>query len=212
MSQWLWCGVLVMLLGAGLAASKQYWMPARPVTVAMAPRSSELSRFPAPLPSATAPATPLPTAPQVDDVHEPIVTRPELLEAIPEMTVALPTVGGAEESAVSATRAPRPDRETRLMPYADDDEIKDLLVQVHETHGRLWDFNPQVDRQPADVLSWSGLVRWALQLDPRDMAGAEESEEPPLLQPVLPSHYHPPHCPYGGHCPYPHPYHYVQPR
>ena len=195
MSKLLWCGVLVMMLGAGVAAIKQYWMPARSLPVAAAPTPAELRRFSAPTPAAA--PTPLPTVPPVDDVSEPIVTRPELLEVLPEIRTTLPTTGGAAESEVAATRAPRPDLETRRMPYADDDEFRDLLVQI---------------RGPSSRLSWAGLWRWAFQLNQRDLSGVEESDEPPLLDPVPPGHDHPPHCPYGGYCPYPNSYRYPLPR
>ena len=68
----------------------------------------------------------------MDDVNEPIVTRPEPMVVDSESAAALPATGGAEESEITEPQGTRPDRETRRMPYADDHEFRDVLMQVFE--------------------------------------------------------------------------------
>lgn len=209
MSKWLWCGALVVVLGAGATAVKKHWWAARP-NVAIGNRQEPK---PQPIgigtlapPRSIPPASSVAPAPALAEFDEPIVTRTELLESTREINATLPTSGGAEESEAVATLTPRPDLETRRMPYADDEdhhEFAELLFRMRNSYRRgAQDLTPHVVREPADLLSWSGILRWALGLRRLDMAGAEESEEPPLLEPVRLHHDHLPHFP--GYCPFPH--------
>ena len=118
-----------------------------------------------------------------DESLEPIVTRPEPLEDDPRPPLGfLP--GSAEESEVSSAPAPRPDRETRRMPYADEQE----------------------DTWATRVFRWMGLGRVFHGLAARPFVLTEESEEPPIQEDSRPTNYHPSHCPHHGHCPYPYQY------
>ena len=212
MTKWI-CGVLVLALGAG-AAAYRYSSSTPPEPPMTLPSSPYLRQKPLP-PQAIETRTPTAPSPAypVEIVHEPIVTVPELVEATDTVASNLPTTGGVEESEASATRLPRPDKESLYMPYADDNEFTALLFQAREFHtgGRV-DLLPMTIPHATESLTWSGVLRWAFGLQPRDLSGAEESEEPPLLDHALPAQNHPPHCPFGGHCPYPGPYRYVPMR
>lgn len=203
MSKWIWCSALVLGLGAGAAAVKCFWIsrlqPVEVTTVELpkAPRPlTPEESTPAPTHSKTAPAPAI-----VVDLNEPIGTRPESVDVLPEIVPSLPAIGGVEESEAGAEQAPRPDVEIRRMPYADEPEFVNRVLQRWPQI--IWEEMPDREQPAKQLLSWSDLVRALLQLERRDDRGAEESEEPPLLNPPTPSHYHPPHCPAGGYCPYP---------
>ena len=221
MSKWLWCGALIVMVGAGAVGVKKYRSGLRSAAVASIPLQAEpadaghlIRRPPEYIPRGeTFPLSPeLAALEELAAIQEPIPTRPEPLESMPKTTGTLPMAsGGVEECDVLATRTPRPDLERRRMPYADEDdghEFAELLCWMRNSHAGD---GPLAVPSTADLLSWEGLVRWAVKLAQRGQAGAEESEEPPLLEPP-PPHQHPPHCPFGGHCPYPGAYRHMPPR
>jgi hypothetical protein len=194
-----WIGALVLTLVAGVSVKlvSRYW-PAPQAETAHVVRQAPVADEPRPFLSPPSfPAAPVSRASEWDDLHEPIITRPEPLQTLEETVTPLPTTGGVEESDVSALAAPRPDRETRHMPYADEDDPCEQIAVV------VW-LNAPV---PAVGLRQGFLMSVPL---PRQAVPdlSEESEEPPISDEALPlpSRFHPPHCPYGGHCPYPNPY------
>jgi hypothetical protein len=209
MSKWLWCGALIVVVVAGVAVVKKPWRPTPPASAVLKPAVPEQLAINHPTiapPRLSPEASSVPQSPELPEPEEPIVTRPEPIESTREIMAPLPTSGGAAECEALTTRVPRPDLETRRMPYADDDdnhEFAELLFSMRSAHtGYARNLTPHEVREPTDLFSWAGLLRWVLQLN-REMAGAEESEEPPLLDPVPQQHQHPPHCPFGGYCPYP---------
>src|SRR5438034_8550399 len=124
MTKWCWSLALVAVLGAGTARTVYWKCASRSPTCCInngqpAPDIPSDSQAPAPLAKPSAPA-PRPVI--LDDVDEPIITRPEPLNETPlvNTTEPAPTTGGAKESDVTATLVPRPDRDLRRMPYADD--------------------------------------------------------------------------------------------
>jgi len=102
------------------------------------------------------------------------------------------------------------------MPYADDvdhHEFAELLFSMRNSYrSDAWKLPPYMLREPADLHSLAGLVHWALVLRQRDAAVAEESEEPPLLDPMPPRDRQPTQCPFGGYCPYPGTHRHLPPR
>lgn len=198
MSRQIWCVVLLVGLGAGIVVLRNF-KPGTPSTknvaassqfnvnaVDSAPRCLTLEEALA-LDLSKSNATNRPTL----DVNEPIVTRLEPVEDDSDSPSKLASIsGGAEESDADALRGPRPDIEARRMPYADDEDETVL----------------------SRLFGWIGLrphIAPTVRFDPTT---AEESEEPPILEPVLPMPHHPAHCPFGGHCPYPFSYRMMQPR
>lgn len=193
-----WAGALILTLVAGVSTKlvTSYLQRPRPDAVAVTDNknAADDARLPfMTLPRSHAPmAAPVAQITVLDDVHEPIITRPEPLEAGEEFTTPLPTTGGAEESDVAALAAPRPDRDARHMPYADEDDACELIAVV------VW-----LPAPAATFLPHSALVM-NVSLPRRPAPDlSEESDEPPISDEPLPSRFHPPHCPYGGHCPYP---------
>ncbi|MCI0681307.1 MAG: hypothetical protein L0Y71_04315 [Gemmataceae bacterium] len=197
---------LALVVIAGFAAGFAWRQLARPRPDAATGARSKTS----PLESWPPPARPQPKAPAatavaraavVETIHEPIVTRPEPLTAnegpsIPVEKFVYPAATGAvAERDVAAAPAPRPDRDTRRMPYADEDNACELSPVI------VW------LATPLPALAPQGGVVMSLTLPRRPSPQlAEESVEPPVFEEALPARYHPLHCPYGGHCPYPNPY------
>src|SRR5262245_12838328 len=220
LSKWFWCGALAIVLAAGAAAAKKFWWSAGSPAVGAQRRAPAPEQWNPPKNDVRSENSPLPpdltALDELAAVHEPIPTRPELLESTRETTEPLPASAGAEECAASATRMPRPDRETRRMPYADDvdhHEFAGLLFSMRNSYtSGAWNLTPYTVREPADLHSLAGIVHWALQLRQRDATVAEESEEPPLLDPAPPHDRQPPHCPFGGYCPYPGSQRHLPPR
>ena len=193
-----WIGALILTLMAGASAKliSHFWQRPQPDHVQVAKQSSTDELLPLlTLPKPHPPAAPVSRISDWDDLHEPIITRPEPLQATEELVPPLPTTGGVEESDVTALTAPRPDRERRHMPYADEDDACEMIAVV------VWLTAPVPTLAPHHGLVMSVPL-------PRRPAPdlSEESEEPPIADEALPSRFHPPHCPYGGHCPYPNPY------
>jgi hypothetical protein len=210
MTKWCWSLALVAVLGAGTARTVYWKCASRSPTCCInngqpvpAPGFPSDSQTQAPLAKPSAPA---PGPGILDDVDEPIITRPEPLDETPPVntTEPAPTTGGAKESDVAATLAPRLDRDLRRMPYADD------VAPSKATSMVIWLAPPgPVIVLPSGFILEMPLARLAI--TPPD--AVEESEEPPILEDALPPYYHPPHCPYGGQCPYPSiPYRMKSPR
>jgi hypothetical protein len=200
MAKWHWSAAFVAALGVGTTGTV-YWkcassaptccitsvrpVPA-PVTSTETPQSATLIK-----PNA---AQPLPVI--RDDVDEPIVTRSEPLEETPTVNSleSAWTAGGMKECDATSVLAPRPDHDPRRMPYADN--VARGAVQT----ALIWLTPPG----PGTVFAGGLIIPIALAKSassPPDVV--EESEEPPVLEDALPPYYHPPHCPYGGQCPYP---------
>jgi len=193
-----WAGALVLAVAVGIGAKAVMSALNRP-----RPENDIATKQPTDdvaAPFSQLPKSPLPPAPAsrasvADDVYEPIVTRPEATASSEEDPPPLPTSGGTEESDAAAVFAPRPDRDGRHMPYADEHDGCEYVAVVVWLAGPVPAFTPtgglfmnvSLPRRPAPDLS-------------------EESEEPPISEQALPSRFHPPHCPFGGHCPYPNPY------
>ena len=210
MSKWLWSGVLVFGLGAGAAALKCFWLNSQP---SVDPLATITPGEPYPVASNTAPtADALPSTAAARSpvfLNEPIATRSEPNETDVAVMPMLPIFGGAEESEAGVAQAPRPDREPRRMPYADEPSFLDPVLQ--RWPDVIWTDLPESDRASGEWMSWSKVMRLIFGTKPATEA-AEESDEPPLLIPPTPAYHHPPHCPYSGHCPYPGPYQYQRPR
>lgn len=209
-----WVGVCILTVVAGLAVKLVASYRQRPgpdaVQVAVSKPSDDVPWLP--LPNRETPkAAPVSRSIVREYVHEPIVTRPEPLEAHEESVPPLPTTGGLEERAVSDLAAPRPDRDARHMPYADEDDACERIAVVVWLSAPL----PSLVPHSAFVMSVSLPRRPAPEL-------SEESEEPPIsdeapparVQParLQPTPFQPPLCPHGGHCPYPYSYRYPQSR
>jgi hypothetical protein len=184
MSKWIWCGITAVVLGTGILGTRYYSFTRGTPTVAIAATTPD-PELPAPVlfrgtPNYLPPSTLIKEL--LDAADEPIVTRPEPL--IEEESVTVPPIvvtGGAEESEATTLPAPSPDSETRRMPYAD-------------TAEKYW----------SDQFgTWFNIMRLVRSAGRTEPGQAEESEEPPMLELPTPTYYHPPHCPYGGHCPYP---------
>jgi len=175
MSKSLWSIALVATLGVGTAGTI-YWrhsfesptccitseraVPA-PVTPADAPPSA----------TATQPSAALPLPVIRDDVDEPIVTRSETFDEPPignSLETALAT-GGTKESDATTVLAPRPDRDSRRMPYADDFASGAVAPVI------IWLPAPG----PGSVL-FSGFIA---RVDATPRNAVEESEEPPYALP-----------------------------
>ena len=201
-----WAGALILTLVAGVSTkvvtSYLQWprLGAVPVVANKHPVDDASVPFMTLPKSHVPPAAPVSRTSLLEDVNEPIITRPESLTASAEFTTPLPTTGGAEESDVSALAAPRPDRVARHMPYADEDDACEFIAVV------VW-LSPVPTLLPHSALVMSVSL-------PRRPAPdlSEESEEPPISDEALPSRFHPPHGPYGEHCPYPYSYRYPQTR
>jgi hypothetical protein len=106
-----------------------------------------------------------------DDVDEPIVTRSETFEEPPignSLETALAT-GGMKEGDATTVLAPRPDRDSRRMPYADDIASGALAPVI------IWLPAPG----PGNGLFSGFVVR--VGATPPD--AVEESEEPPYALP-----------------------------
>lgn len=195
MTKWLWSGVVVATIGVGTAGTI-YWRHSSepptccitserpvpdPVTPAETPTSATLAQ-----PSET---QPLPVI--RDDVDEPIVTRSETFDEPPmgnSLETAL-TVGGMKESDATTVLAPRPDRDPRRMPYADDVAPSAVAPTM------VWLPAPG----PGSIL-FPGIIA-RIGVTPPD--AVEESEEPPFLDDALPPCYYPSHCPDVDQCPFP---------
>ena len=125
LSKRLWYGVLVAALGSGGAGIKHYLSSLRETRSAPAHGTPRSEAKPAPritLPESVPEAVPAVAARPRLNLDEPIVAHMEELETDSELPAEepLPMLGGAGESDVLATQAPRPDEEPRRMPYADE--------------------------------------------------------------------------------------------
>ena len=198
MTKWFWSGALVAALGAGTALTA-YWKyvnatPTCCIAAAAPAKWPEEAAVRAPTsPPSVQPFAPLPVI--LDDASEPIVTRPEPLEDAPPASMPDPALtGGTKESDATATLAPRPDRDRRRMPYADD------ATFCTASRVLIWlaPIGPGFVNPGAFMLE---VPLAKLVLAPPD--AVEESDEPPILDDALPPYYHAPQRPCGGQCPCP---------
>jgi len=172
MTKWLWSGVVVATLGVGTAGTIYLRHSSE------APTCCVTSERPVPAPATPAetPTSVTVTQPQSlpvirDDVDEPIVTRSETFDEPPtesSLDTAL-AVGGMKESDATTVLAPRPDRDSRRMPYADN------VVPSAVAPMMVWLPTPG----PGSLLFPGFIARVAA--TPRD--AVEESEEPPYALP-----------------------------
>ena len=139
MRPWILCGAGLLALGVAVTLFKRSVPTPAPSTPTVVEQAAADDVRPEPAVIVTAPAPPSlpPARPWIDESLEPIVTRLEPLQDQQNPPRPLLIDGGAEESEATVPASPRPDRDARRMPYADE----------------------TVDTWASRFLRWSGLLR-----------------------------------------------------